>query len=96
MFATLRDHYKWIKFFHSYCLNVTQKSRHRTNTGYSERITLKHSFNHMLLPLLIAVTIGALAGFAAVAFRWLIGWEQSFYGRPELIFSISIVARPGG
>lgn len=37
---------------------------------------MKHSFNHMLLPLLIAVTIGALAGFAAVAFRWLIGWEQ--------------------
>lgn len=31
----------------------------------------------MLLPLLIAVTIGALAGFAAVAFRWLIEWEQS-------------------
>lgn len=40
-------------------------------------MTLKHSFNHMLLPLLIAVTIGSLAGFAAVAFRWLIGWEQS-------------------
>lgn len=40
-------------------------------------MTPKHSFNHVLLPLLIAVTIGALAGFAAVAFRWLIGWEQS-------------------
>ncbi len=30
----------------------------------------------MLLPLLIGAAIGALAGFAAVAFRWLIGWEQ--------------------
>ena len=38
---------------------------------------MKHTFNHTLLPLLIAVTIGALAGLAAVAFRWLIGWEQN-------------------
>lgn len=37
---------------------------------------LKHSFQHILLPLLIAVIIGALAGLAAMAFRWLIGWEQ--------------------
>ena len=36
------------------------------------------SFREILVPLLLAVTIGALAGLGAVFFRWLISWEMNF------------------
>ena len=49
----------------------------------------RHSFSQIVFPLLLALVIGALAGFGALFFRWLIGLETFFFwqGDSDFLFS---------